>query len=306
MRRIATRRQRTLAQYAGVSGIGFITGAEIALSFLPAPEDTGIVFRRTDLASRPEIPAHISNVTGTNRRTTLGNGTDQVSLVEHVMAALAGLRIDNCIVELNAQEPPGMDGSSAPFVEVLLAAGIKPQNAIRNICSVTAPCGISTGQASITLHPGTQPGLRISYFLDYGPDALLSRQVATFDLDPASFERNIAPCRTFILESEAALLKAQGLGSRTTPKDLIIFGANGPIDNTLRFADEPARHKILDIIGDLALLGIELAGHLVACRSGHPLNVALGQTLWMRADQAGGYTFRPGQHTAEPSLRRAA
>ena len=112
--------------------------------------------------------------------------------------------------------------------------------------------------------------------------------------------------RATILESEAAQLKAQGLGSRTTPKDLIIFGAAGPIDNTLRFADEPARHKILDIIGDLALLGIELAGHLVACRSGHPLNVALGQTLWMRADQAGGYTFRPGQQTAEPSLRRAA
>lgn len=306
MRRIATRRQRTLGQAAAVSGIGFVTGAEIQLRFLPAAEDTGVVFRRVDLPGRPEIPAHVSLVTGTQRRTTLGHGNEQVSLVEHVMASLAGLRIDNCIVEIDAPEPPGMDGSAAPFVEALLGAGIQPQHSIRNICTVTAPCGINTGHSSIALHPGDKPGLRVSYFLDYGLDAPLPRQLATVDVDPASFERDVAPSRTFILESEAAHLRAQGLGSRTTPKDLIIFGQSGPIDNALRFADEPARHKILDIIGDLALLGIELAGHVVACRSGHPLNVALGQDLWMRAGQAGGYSFRARTQPVEPVLRRAA
>lgn len=292
MRRVGSRRQRTIKQPVQVRGIGFITAADIQVRFLPAPENSGIVFRRIDLPGHPEIPAHVTRVTGTQRRTTIGQGAVQVCLVEHVMAALAGLRIDNCTVEIDGLEPPGLDGSALEFTESLLHAGILPQNASRTIYSVLAPCGIQTGKTSITLHPARDQELRASYFLDYGPNAPMARQCFTGDITPSSFAQEVAPCRTFILESERAFLLSQGIGARTTPKDVIVFGPSGPIDNRLRFANEAARHKVLDILGDLALLGIELAGHVVACRSGHPLNVALGQDLWTRAQEYGVSSFR--------------
>lgn len=308
MRRVGSRRQRTIKSPAQVGGIGFITGANIQVRFLPAPENTGIVFKRVDLPGKPEIPAHVTRVTGTQRRTTIGEGQVQVCLVEHVMATFAGLRIDNCIVEINAPEPPGLDGSSLAFAEAVLESGIQPQNASRPIYSVIAPCSIQTGQSSITLHPAEDQEFRATYFLDYGFDAPLPRQCYTGDINPANFVREIASCRTFILEAEADHLRAQGLGKRTTSKDLVIFGAKGPIDNSLRFANEPARHKVLDILGDLSLLGIELAGHVVACRSGHPLNVALGQDLWTRFQENGVGSFRGRTAAGEghESLRKAA
>lgn len=308
MRRVGSRRQRTIKKPAEVTGIGFITAATIRLKFLPAPDNHGIAFRRVDLPGHPLIPAHVSRVIGTKRRTTIGDAQVQVCLVEHVMAALAGLRIDNCTVEIDAAEPPGMDGSALAFTEALLDAGVIHQAAIRPIYTVTAPCGIRMDQASITLHPSQEPELRATYFLDYGLDAPLPRQNYTVDVHPAAFEREIAPCRTFILESEMAMLRSQGLGAKTTPKDLVIFGPKGPIDNSLRFANEAARHKVLDILGDLALLGVDLAGHVVACRSGHPLNVALGQDLWTRCNEYGVGTFRPrfGASESGESMRRAA
>jgi UDP-3-O-acyl N-acetylglucosamine deacetylase len=271
--------QRTIARPTEVCGTGFLTGACIRLRFVPAPPDAGVVFVRTDLRPRARIPAHVHNVTGTQRRTTLGHPPAQVGLVEHLLAALAGLRIDNCTVELDAPEPPGLDGSAQGFVEALRAAGVEAQPAPRHVWRVEAPLTLRANDSTLSLHPIQTRGLTISYFLDYGPTSPIARQIHTQTITPGGFTRDLAPCRTFVLQSEAEELRRQGLGSRTTAADLLIFGPRGPIDNRLRFANEPARHKVLDLIGDLSLLGADLCGHLVAYRSGHPLNIEMVRTL---------------------------
>jgi UDP-3-O-[3-hydroxymyristoyl] N-acetylglucosamine deacetylase len=284
VRRQSYRYQRTIARPAEVRGIGFLTGANVRLRFLPAPPSCGVVFVRTDLRSRPEIPAHVANVTGTKRRTTLGHAPAQVGLVEHVLAALSGLRLDNCIVEINAPEPPGLDGSALCFVQALHAAGATLQAARRDVWCVDAPLKLEANGATLSLHPVAHSGLTVSYFLDYGPASPIARQVHTQAVTPGNFAHDLAMCRTFILESEAEELRRQGLGSRTTSADLLIFGPRGPIDNKVRFANEPARHKVLDLIGDLSLLGADLCGHVVAYRSGHPLNIELVRTLYEQMD----------------------
>jgi UDP-3-O-acyl N-acetylglucosamine deacetylase len=285
VRRPSVRAQRTLARPAEVNGIGFLTGAPVCLRFLPAPPSSDVVFVRTDLPGRPHIRAHVDQVTGTSRRTTLGHPPAQVGLVEHVLAALAGLRIDNCLIELNAPEPPGLDGSALAFVEALVSAGTVRQNVPRPVWCVDRTVVLAAGGATLALHPpeetpeGERPGLLLTYFLNYGLVSPIARQAHTQELTVAGFRRDIAPCRTFLLEAEAIELRRQGLGPQTTAADLLVFGPNGPIDNRLRFANEPARHKVLDMIGDLSLLGADLCGHVIAYRSGHPLNVELALAL---------------------------
>jgi UDP-3-O-acyl N-acetylglucosamine deacetylase len=237
---------------------------------------------RTDLRPRAEIPARVTRVTGTRRRTTLGYEPARVGLVEHVLAALAGLRIDNCYVELDAPEPPGLDGSARAFVDALLGAGVVRQTERRPIWGVAEPVVLRVDGATLAIHPAERGSLTLSYFLDYGPGAPIARQVHTQALTPSSFASELARCRTFILESEAEELRRQGIGSRTTFSDLLVFGPHGPIGNRLRFANEPARHKVLDMVGDLSLLGADLCGHVVAYRSGHPLNVELVRALHQR------------------------
>ncbi len=292
MRRLSYRYQRTIARPAEVWGVGYLTGATVRLRFVPAPPSSGIVFVRTDLRPRPHLPAQIDNVTGTQRRTTLGHPPVQIGLVEHVLAALAGLRIDNCQIELNAPEPPGLDGSARDFVSALLDAGICRQAARRPIFSVEHSIVLSARGATLALHPplpGPLPApicprprgtnLYLSYFLDYGLASPIGRQIHTQALTPGAFAQELACCRTFILEDEADELRRQGLGARSSIADLLVFGRRGPVDNKLRFANEPARHKVLDLVGDLSLLGADLCGHVVAYRSGHPLNVELVRRL---------------------------
>lgn len=292
MKRVSQRPQRTLVRPAEVRGIGFLTGACVRLKFVPAPEDTGVVFVRTDLATTPHIPATVDQVTGTNRRTTLGEPRAQVMLVEHVLAALAGLKIDNCYVELDACEPPGLDGSARDFVEALLRAGIVVQSAKRAVWAATSPVTVSQGGATLTLYPTDEIGLRVSYLLDYGDDSAIVRQTFTRAMSPECMMTDVAPCRTFLLESEAREFRRQGLGERLTMADLVVFGPKGPIGNRLRFANEPARHKVLDILGDLSLFGSDLSGHVVAYRSGHPLNVGLVQEIMARMCRPAFRSFR--------------
>ncbi|MFL5340589.1 MAG: UDP-3-O-acyl-N-acetylglucosamine deacetylase [Gemmataceae bacterium] len=295
MRRLGQRPQRTLSRPTTLDGIGFLTGQRVRIGFRPAPPNTGLIFRRTD-SRRPEfIPAGWQNVTGTRRRTTLGHAPYQVGLVEHVLASLAGLRIDNCLIELDAPEPPGFDGSAKPFVAALLAAGITAQPAERPVYTVETPITVSSGFASLTLHPAESDGLRVSYLLDYGHGSPIAQQRHTIDLTPESFIAELADCRTFVLDHEAEELQREGVGQHITPADVLVFGPRGPIDNRLRYSNEPARHKILDLVGDAALLGLDLRGHLVACRSGHPLNVELIRTLARRL----------AQHKSLPRLRVA-
>lgn len=286
MNKQSYRYQRTLAQSTTVQGIGFLTGAVVRAHFHPAAPSTGVVFLRTDLHPRVSIPARIDRVTGTQRRTTLGRTPAQVELVEHVLAALAGLRIDNCLVELNAPEPPGLDGSARGFVEVLSDAGAELQPARRAVWWVDAPVRVCQGGATLVLHPPEDDEFKITYFLDYGPGVSIGRQVHTQVLTPEHFAQELAGSRTFLLEEEAAELRRQGLGSRTTTADLLVFGRHGPIGNRLRYANEPARHKVLDIVGDLALFGQDLRGHVVGYRSGHPLNIELVSTLHRRLSGA--------------------
>lgn len=286
MRRIGFRHQRTLAAPAVVRGVGIVTGIPVTLRFVPAPVDTGLVFARTDLAYRPTTPAVADRVTGTNRRTTLGDAHSGVTLVEHVLSALAGLRIDNCTIELDAIEPPGLDGSALGYVQALNRAGSVLQSSRRPIYAPTEPITVEQNGAVITLHP-PEPHLamtfRAGYILDYGPQAHIPRQVFTMNVTPGNYVRDVAACRTFLLEVEAEQLRKEGVGRHLSASEVLVFGPRGPIDNVLRHADEPARHKVLDMIGDLALCGFDIVGHAAAYRSGHALNAALALELMDRA-----------------------
>jgi UDP-3-O-acyl N-acetylglucosamine deacetylase len=279
VRRLGYRYQRTIARPAEVRGVGYLTGASVRLRFVPAPPHTGVVFVRVDLALPTRVPARVEQVTGTHRRTTLGQPPASVTLVEHVLAALAGLRIDNCCVELNAPEPPGLDGSARRFVDCLHDAGVRLQSARRAVWCVDQPLVISDNGATLALHPANGDELRASYLLDYGPWSALGRQLYTASITPQSFANDLAGCRTFLQEAEAGELQRQGFGTRTRVTDLLVFGDRGPIHNRLRYADEPARHKLLDLIGDLSLLGHDVRGRLAAYRSGHALNVELVRAL---------------------------
>ena len=286
MRVIGYRSQRTLAAPAEMSGVGLITGTRVRVRFIPAPANRGIVFHRFDLAGSPAVTAHPSAITNTNRRTTLGPATSGVSLTEHVLSALAGLRIDNCDIEVDGIEPPGLDGSAGRFAELLLKAGTVLQPARRPIYSANKTILAAGPDTTIALHPasamggtGFQPVLRATYILDYGHNSAIPRQMYTMDVTPANYAREVANCRTFCTESEARAMKAIGLAPHLRFADTLVFGARGPIDNALRHADEPARHKVLDLIGDLALCGFDLAGHVVAYRSGHTLNAELSRRL---------------------------
>ncbi|GIW87358.1 MAG: bifunctional enzyme LpxC/FabZ [Isosphaeraceae bacterium] len=273
----SARRQRTIAREATIEGIGFVTEADVRLRFLPARSDTGIVFRRVDLPGRPEIPARIEFVAPRPRRTALQRGEAVVEMTEHVLAALSGLQIDNCVIEINASETPGCDGSSQPFVEALLSAGLVDLERPRPALRIERPISLSEGRARLTALPADTDGLVLSYQLDYAPP--IGSQSRFVRLSPDVFRDQLAPSRTFLLESEARAMRAAGLGRRLKESDLLIFGPDGPIANTLRFEDECVRHKLLDLVGDLALAGRDIQGHIVAHRSGHSLNARLVAAL---------------------------
>jgi UDP-3-O-acyl-N-acetylglucosamine deacetylase len=195
-------------------------------------------------------------------------------MVEHVMAALAGLQIDNCQVELNAPEPPGCDGSSQAFAEALLEAGSVDLGVPRELLVVQHDVTANSheGTKEVSALRTARPGLVIGYELDYGPESPIPCQSYELEITPESFLRELAFARTFLLEAEATELRAQGYGKRTTARDLLIYGPHGVIENELRAPDECVRHKILDCLGDLALIGCDVSGRLEAFRSGHRLN----------------------------------
>jgi UDP-3-O-[3-hydroxymyristoyl] N-acetylglucosamine deacetylase len=270
-----SRMQRTLARPAVVQGIGFLTGADLTLTFLPAPANSGIAFQRTDLPHTDPIPALLEFVVPRQRRTAISRDGATVEMVEHAMAALAGLQIDNCLVQIDGPEPPGGDGSCLHFLQALLEADIVEQDAPRETLVVSSELKIGDAHAERTqmsAGPILRRSLVISYELDYGPRSVIRPQTLTFEFTPETFITNIAFARTFVLEAEAQALRAQGYGTRTTPRDLLIFGEQGVIDNALRCHDECVRHKILDCIGDFALLGCDLHGHFRAYRTGHSSN----------------------------------
>ena len=282
LRMFARRNQHTIARTCRIDGIGYWSGRDVTVEFRPAAAGTGIVFVRSDLDGCPRIPASIDHLEPTPRRTNLRCGDAAVEMIEHVMASLAGLEIDNAEVWVDQAEMPGLDGSSLPLVVALDAAGKVDQRIRRGRCAVREPIRLGNDECWIEARPCCSGRLILQYELDYGPANPIGRQRLEMVLSPEIFRHQIAPCRTFTSQAEAEALLKRGLGSRVTYADLLVFGPDGPISNSLRFPDECVRHKMLDMIGDLALAGCDLAGRFSACRSGHQLNAEMVQTLLTR------------------------
>jgi UDP-3-O-acyl N-acetylglucosamine deacetylase len=273
------RTQRTIAKTVSVTGFGYWSGLDVTVEFRPASPDSGVVFVRRDLSQPIRIPAHVTHRIETPRRTTLVAGSASVEMVEHVLAACAGLQVDNCEIWVDGSEMPGCDGSSLAFVEALLRARIVPQTRRRPQLIVTEPVRVGDERCWVEARPAPGEILSLRYNLDYGPKSPIGRKSYRAHLSPDLFARELAPARTFLLEEEANWLQQQGLGKRVSCRDLLVFGPTGLIDNALRFPDECVRHKALDLVGDLALLGCDLVGQVVAHRSGHRLNAELVRAL---------------------------
>ena len=278
------RYQRTLAAPAVVEGFGYWSGQHVRVELHPAPPGSGRHFVRTDQSPTATLSASAAYRDPVPRRTVLQSGDIRVEMVEHLLAALAGLSVDNCEIRINAAELPGCDGSSSHFVAAIYEAGIVEQPAAIEPLEVTETVRVENESGWIEATPPRSDGLSIDYELDYGEETPIGHQHFELEITPRSFRQELSTSRTFLFESEAQWLAAQGLGSRVSPQDLLIFGSAGPIQNDLRFADECVRHKILDVVGDLALAGCPIHGHVSAHRSGHQLNGDLVDELLRRAE----------------------
>jgi len=268
-------KQRTIAKEISLKGIGLHTAKKVNITFKPADIDTGINFIRTDLPNKPVIKASIDYVLSqfrSPRRTSIGRDSIEIHTIEHLMAALSGLCIDNIYIEIDNDEVPGLDGSSLNFLETLSEAGIKEQEKSRRYYRIKEPIFVEEDGAAIITVPAQE--FKISYTLDYN-HPLLKTQFLEINVNDDVFKNELAPSRTFCLESEVTELQQQGLGRGANYENTLVVGENGVIKNKLRYPDEFIRHKILDLLGDLYVLGEPLRAHIIALRSGHSLNLKL-------------------------------
>ena len=262
-----------------MAGFGYWNGRDVRVEFRPAPPHTGIVFVRSDLTPPRRIPADVARRIEVPRRTTLAADGAQVEMVEHVLAALFGLQIDNCEVWVDGAELPGLDGSCQAIVEALQAAKIIDQPVYRRRLIITDVTRVGDDDCWIEARPVRGDKLTVRYRLDYGPNNPIGKQTVELNITPATFKNELASARTFILTEEAEWLRQRGLGLRVTNQDLLVFGPEGPLENELRMENECVRHKALDLVGDLALAGCDLVGHFIAHKSGHRLNAELVKVL---------------------------
>lgn len=278
-------KQRTIKNPVELSGVGLNTGNSVNLRFKPSPPNSGINFVRIDLKDRPIINSELANVIDMSKsphHTSLGAGGVDIQTVEHLMSALAGLSIDNIFIELDSNEVPNFDGSSTKFVEVLKQAGIVEQDTPKRYFVIREPIWCSEEDASIVALPSLD--FRISYTLDYENSPIRPQHLELI-ITPDIFEREIASSRTFCLERDVERLLKMGLGKGGNYDNTLVVGENGVINNRLRFEDEFARHKILDLIGDLFILGFSIKAHIIAVKSGHRLNIKLMQKIKSRRDK---------------------
>lgn len=273
-----SRRQRTLKAPVHYSGIGIHSGHEVELTLLPAVEHHGIVFERVDLAASTKIPATIEYVQNTERSTTIGVGNCRVQTVEHVLAALYAYEVDNVLIQVSAPEPPVGDGSSLPFIEMIERAGIEEQDAKLAIIPLEAPVFYSDKNVHIVALPCDC--FRISYTLHYPHSKRINCQYFTVDITNETFKKELSGCRTFALYEEITklmefgLIKGGSLENAVVIKEDMVISKGG-----LRFSNEMVRHKILDVVGDLSLVGMRFHAHIIAVCSGHASNVAMGKKL---------------------------
>ncbi|MAV15349.1 MAG: bifunctional UDP-3-O-[3-hydroxymyristoyl] N-acetylglucosamine deacetylase/3-hydroxyacyl-ACP dehydratase [Flavobacteriaceae bacterium TMED121] len=292
--------QRTIASEASCTGVGLHTGVETTITFKPAPEDFGIRFKRMDVEGCPEIKADIDHVVDISRGTTIEQNGVRIHTVEHALAACVGIGLDNVLIELSEKEPPIIDGSAVDYVEALLKAGMVKQNAPKNYLHIDEAVGYTDPKRGVDIHIMPSDQFRVTFMLDYDIKTL-GTQFTTIDEVEKNFATEIAPARTFCFLSEVEHLKEEGLikGGNLDGAIVIVdkeideqeakkleklfgikkevtLGSNGTLGGKeFRFDNEPARHKALDLIGDLALLGMPLQGHVIASKSGHAANVEL-------------------------------
>ena len=296
--------QRTIKHPVSISGIGLHTGSMSTMTFKPAPEDYGVRFRRVDLPDSPEVPADVDHVVDISRGTTIELGAARVHTVEHVMAAMVGLQIDNILIELDANEPPVGDGSAKPYVDALLRAGFEIQNEPKDYLIIDQTVHYHNEEKKVDIVALPTDDYRITVLVDYNNPALGSQHTGLFDLE-REFVTEFAQCRTFCFLHEVEMLHNAGLirggnldnaiviidrelsgtdVKRITEKlgikDAVILGSNGVVNNrTLHFPNEPARHKLLDVMGDLALIGVPLKAQILAARPGHASNIEFARRI---------------------------
>ena len=277
--------QKTIKSEGKVRGRGLFGGEEAKVVFRPAPADSGVVFVRTDVPEAVRINAVVTNLAERSRRTTIKKGSVSIETIEHCLAALSAMEIDNVVVEVDGLELPAPDCSCAEYFKVLKRAGAVEQQVSRKEFVIREPVSIVAGDASIYALPYSDDGLNITYDLDYSGHTGIGRQIFSCRLTPESFEKNLAPARTFLLEAEAKQFRARGIGTHIGPRDILVIDSDGPIKNSFKFPNECARHKIVDLIGDLALVGRAVKGRIVAYKSGHSLNQQLVRKLYEAAEQ---------------------
>lgn len=269
-------KQRTLKTEISYTGIGLHSGREVHATLKPAPEDTGIVFVRTDLPGAPQIHAKAENVTSTLRATTVEEDGHKVFTIEHLMSAFHAHRIDNAYVELDSEEPPVADGASLVFFELMAKAGIAEQAKDRKEIVIDKVYRIDDEKTGRFVMVLPYDGFRVS-FTSLNPHKLIGVQYEDFHIDEAVYHKEIAPARTIAYEKEIQALREMGLGLGGSLENVIVYNDEGWL-NPLHFEDELVRHKILDVIGDLRLAGI-IRGHVIAAASGHALNTALAKQI---------------------------
>ena len=268
--------QTTLAQAVAYTGIGLHSGREVHMELRPAAAGTGIVFVRTDLDGEPRVHATADHVTSTLRATTIEEGSAKFFTIEHLMSAFHALRIDNCEVRLDSEEPPVADGASLAFFDLIEQAGIAELDAPREEIVIDRVYRIDDDKNERFVMVVPYDGFRVS-FTSVNPHKLIGIQYENFEVTPETYKKEIAPARTIAYEKEIAQLRAMGLGLGGSIENVIVYNDEGWL-NPLHFEDELVRHKIVDVIGDLRLAGI-IRGHVIAAASGHALNTALAKQI---------------------------
>jgi UDP-3-O-[3-hydroxymyristoyl] N-acetylglucosamine deacetylase/3-hydroxyacyl-[acyl-carrier-protein] dehydratase len=284
------RSQRTIRTAVEFQGRGLHSGEWVQVRVLPAPQDTGIEFVRTDLPDAPPIPAHIRFYSNKDRRSHLERDGADVDTIEHLLATCRGMQIDNLRVEMSGREMPGLDGSAKMLVETFLQAGIVEQRSPARTFRLGEPIYVRDEEATLVALPADKPGLTLQYIASFS-DPEIDGGSFQIDLSPETFAAEIAPARTFCLASEVKRLQEAGLGKGATRENTVVLGDP---ETVLRMPAEPVRHKLLDLLGDLCLLGAELQAHIIAARSGHRTNAELVRRLvdLMEAQETGGLIRR--------------
>lgn len=271
--------QKTISEPVSIKGLGLFTGQKVEMTLKPAAENHGIKFQRVDLKGKPILDAKVQNVCATPRCTVLGKEAVVIQTVEHVLAALKAFEIDNLLIEINGSEVPILDGSASPFVAMLEKAGISYQKSTKKFHHLSSPVFWSQGDVHLVALPSDE--FRISYTLNYPNSEILRAQFHTLSVTEESFKNEIAPSRTFSLYEEAVpfiergLMKGGSLENAVLIKGGVILNPEG-----LRFPDEMVRHKILDLIGDLSLVGFPFLAHVIAIRSGHFSNTSFAKEIY--------------------------